>query len=340
MKKMNRIIVVSVILLCGMAQANAAITNVAVVGESTAAAPAIITPPSDLLNGCIDAGGQVGFDEAQGVLLGAPLYADDGVVIPAGTVVDSHMIFLNVPLSVGSAKQQAIWTFKKPIIAVMSDSGGLYEAASSALLGATATNYFTSPSPTTPGCTGAAPFNARGLEASTQYVHSACPNTNDCYTVSDNQIDLNMWVASAAGDWVRVITQGALEVTIAIKDEGEHKRKCIENHKREQIRVTIFGNANVEVKQIDIASLGIEDLSVRIRDNDGEHGKGHRKGHDKHKGNKSCKVKDTNHDGFYDMVCNFSGDASGISEGSTLLELTGQLKNGVPIEGSDTVCVR
>ncbi|MDD5058036.1 MAG: hypothetical protein PHQ60_09190 [Sideroxydans sp.] len=342
MKIMNRIIMVSAMLLGCVAQVQAAITNVTVVGTSTAAAPAIIAPPSDVLNDCATAGGQIGFDEAQGVLLNAPLYADDGVVISAGTVVDSHMIFLNVPVSIGTADQEAIWTFKKPVVAVMSDQGGLYEAASSALLGASATNYFVSPSPSTPGCTGAAPFRTRGLETSTQYAHTNCPFSNDCYTVSGNTIDVYMW-AGAAGDWIRVLTQGALKVSIEIKNEGEHKRKCIENHKHEQLHVTILGNANVDVKQIDIASLSLAGMSVQMHGDEGKQEKDRReegRGRDKDEGNKSCKVNDTNHDGFFDLVCKFNGDASGISEGSTLLDLSGQLKNGTPIEGSDTVCVR
>ncbi|MDD5058503.1 MAG: hypothetical protein PHQ60_11585 [Sideroxydans sp.] len=350
MKKTNRIIMVSAILLGCVAQVQAAITNVTVSANvltgipAAPAAPAIISAPSDVLDGCATAGGQVGFDEAQGVLLSAPLYADDGVVIPAGTVVDSHMIFLNLPVSISSAQQEAIWIFKKPIVAVMSDSGGIYEAASSSLLGAPSTNYLVSPSPSTPGCMNAAPFNARGLETSTQYLHRKCVSANpdDCYTVSGNSIDLLM-AASQPGDWIRVITQGALKVAIDIKNEGEHKRKCIENHKHEQLHVTILGNANVDVKQINTASLSLADMTVQVHGDEGKQGKDRReegRGRDKGESNKSCKVHDTNHDGFYDLVCEFRGDATGISEGSTLLELSGQLKNGVPIEGSDTVCVR
>jgi hypothetical protein len=140
---------------------------------------------------------QQGFTERQGVLLSLPLTVDNGV-IPAGTVVDSHMIFLNVPDgSPGTADFNRTWTFDGPVLGVMSDSEGALEVASSPLLGSNGTTY--------PG----APFPARGLD-----LGPGAPNrgaggvTSEGYTVSGNTIVVGMTVAQP-GDWIRVITLGA-----------------------------------------------------------------------------------------------------------------------------------
>jgi hypothetical protein len=127
----------------------------------------------------------VGFDEAQGVITPDAFTTDDGKVIPAGTLVDSHMIFFNrqlVAFDPISTHFEVVWTFKRPIIGVMSDVNGILEAASTAAIGAPGTNYRL---PATAGCipfgtVGAAPFAFRGLDttdAGPQYNHQPCPRT-------------------------------------------------------------------------------------------------------------------------------------------------------------------
>lgn len=123
---------------------------------------------------------QQAFNERQGVLLTSDLMVDGGV-ISAGTVVSSHMIFLNTPVGAGGALDFGVnWIFDGAILGVMSDSMGMLEAASSALLGALGTAYPSS-------------FPARGLEG------------NDSYSVAGNVITVNMQVTEP-GDWIRVIT--------------------------------------------------------------------------------------------------------------------------------------
>lgn len=123
---------------------------------------------------------QFGFDEQQNVLLGSALSINGGS-IAAGTVVSSHMIFLNTAGTVfGGAT--ARWVFDGVILGVMSDSGGTLEAASSALLGASGTFY--------PGA-----FAARGLEGGDSYSFAA----------GSNILSVTMQVTEP-GDWIRVIT--------------------------------------------------------------------------------------------------------------------------------------
>ena len=126
---------------------------------------------------------QQAFNERQGVTLAADL-AVDGGWIPSGTVVDSHMIFLNPAVGDRNAfDQNVLWTFSDVVLGVMSDRRGRLERASSAILGAPGTTY--------PGA-----FAYRGLER------------RDSYTVVGNTIRVSMLV-SQPGDWMRVITAPA-----------------------------------------------------------------------------------------------------------------------------------
>ena len=77
---------------------------------------------------------QQAFNEAQAVVLTSDL-AVDGGTIAKGTVVYSHMIFLNTPGSTTTRDLGVKWAFDRNIIGVMSDAGGTLEAASSSFLG-------------------------------------------------------------------------------------------------------------------------------------------------------------------------------------------------------------
>jgi hypothetical protein len=145
------------------------------------AGPDIIPPPPSVIDDPPGATNdhQQAFNERQGVLLLAPLAVDSGF-IAAGTLVNSHMIFLNTDGPVFASDIQD-WTFDGIILGVMSDQNGTLEAASTALLGALGTIY-------------PAAFPERGLEA------------NDSYLVAGNTITLSESVTEP-GDWIRVITQ-------------------------------------------------------------------------------------------------------------------------------------
>jgi hypothetical protein len=155
--------------------------------------PDIIAAPADVRddNPAAENTNMQAFNERQGVLLGSSLSVDGGT-IAAGTRVDSHMIFLNSP-GTQDIVSRATWTFGGTIIGIMSDSGGLLEAASTPLLGAIGTIY---PSA----------FGARGLEGNAGY---STTGNNDGYTVSGNSISVVMHVTEP-GDWIRVVTVSAV----------------------------------------------------------------------------------------------------------------------------------
>ena len=128
--------------------------------------------------------GQQAFNERQHVRLEQDLDLDPAgrgpEDVPAGTVVSSHMIFLNVPDGAYGTSELVTWTFGARVLGVMSDYFGQLEAASTELLGAPGTRY-------------QAPIPARGMEG------------EDDYAFKDNQIAVYMLVQQP-GDWIRVIT--------------------------------------------------------------------------------------------------------------------------------------
>lgn len=130
---------------------------------------------------------QQAFNEAQDVLLPGNIIVD-GAYIPKGTVVDSHMIFLNTPVGTGAIDEDVLWTFDGEILGVMSDFFGYLEVRTSWLLGAPGTIYPDQE------------FGARGLEP-----WPANRYAGDGYLVDGNTILVDMGV-SEPGDWIRVIT--------------------------------------------------------------------------------------------------------------------------------------
>lgn len=160
-------------------------------GLSSLGAPAVIltTPPSHLLDDVGTNHAMQGFDEAQGVKTTLAYSVDGGGVIPIGSVVNSHMIFLNSDGRVRVTHQDVTWTFDGEILGVMSDSAGFLEAFSSGELGNSETNY----TQTSDGSGEAAPYRLRGLESS------------DKYTIAGNLLTISMSVREP-GDWIRVIT--------------------------------------------------------------------------------------------------------------------------------------
>ena len=136
--------------IMGLAPLRADILAVTGPGSVPANQPPVIlsTPPKDVTNGCVTNQGQQGFNEKQQVTTNKAYSIDGGGTIPLGTkFVNSHMIFLNQPTTSGAALSHSgvVWTFDFPIIGVMSDANGTFEAASTADFGAAGTNYTSFP---------------------------------------------------------------------------------------------------------------------------------------------------------------------------------------------------
>lgn len=147
----------------------------------------IITAPADVTDDAATNNLQQGFNEIQNFTLLSDL-AVDGGFIAAGTLVNSHMIFLNTETN-AYAEDTQTWVFDGSILGVMSDRHGDLEASSSDDLGALGTVYPT------------LGFGARGLENDPL---DGLLN-DDWYSVSGDSIDVFMRVTEP-GDWIRVVT--------------------------------------------------------------------------------------------------------------------------------------
>ena len=116
-------------------------------------------------------------------------YLTDTGLIAAGTLVNSHMIFLNTPDTNITSHFDITWIFANPIIGVMPSEDGFMEILSTPELGNPLTNYPAGLPPNFPG---------RGLESG---------EFPDSYTILRNTITVNMTV-NEPGDWIRVVTAG------------------------------------------------------------------------------------------------------------------------------------
>jgi hypothetical protein len=181
--------------------AQAALMGVAGPLSSTGNAAAIIPAPANLLDDIVTNLGMQGFDEAQGVTTSVAHGIDGGGVIPMGTVVDSHMIFLNSSGSGNISHFGVVWTFSDTILGIMSNGTGTLEAASTFELGNPATNYTV----TFGGSGPAAPFTARGLEG-----NNGTGLGGDGYQLlSPTTLRVGMNVTEP-GDWIRVVTAASV----------------------------------------------------------------------------------------------------------------------------------
>lgn len=172
--------------------AQATLLSVSGPNSSDGIAASIISAPLDVRDDAAYNQAQQGFNEIQGYTLLSDLSVDGGN-IAAGTLVDSHMIFLNSgpgndPHHVWQFNVD--WMFDGEILGVMSNYNGSLEINSSDFLGAVGTIY--------PDMT----FGARGIETNPATCNM---NTNDCYIISGNTLSLSMNVTEP-GDWIRVIT--------------------------------------------------------------------------------------------------------------------------------------
>lgn len=188
---MRKLISGSVLALAVFACASAHGKIIDVMGPASSAGTLpskLMTPPSHVIDTMVTNTGIQGFDEKQGVTT-TIAHAIDGGTIAMGTVVDSHMLFLNSPGTSTIMHSGVTFTFDRNIIGVMSDIFGMMETMSTPELGL--------PPGTTvyPG----GPFQYRGLE----------PQFGDTYVVAGNKITLNINVTQP-GDWLRVVTAGEI----------------------------------------------------------------------------------------------------------------------------------
>ena len=196
--------IVATLSIFGVSTAQATLIGASGGVSSAGVGPSIIGAPVDATDDAAFNAGIQGFDEQQFFTLASDL-AIDGGLIGSGTVVNSHMLFLNsgpgnsrqlIEHGAGGNQSGVSFTFDGTILGVMSSSNGSLEI-SSQFLGAAGTLY------------PVANMSARGMEGNPL---DGLMN-DDWYGFSGDTIRLGMRVTEP-GDWIRVVTAAVPEPSI------------------------------------------------------------------------------------------------------------------------------
>jgi len=97
---------------------------------------------------------------------------------------------------------------------------------------------------------------------------------------------------------------------------------CLNIDGKGVIPVSINGAEDFDVRDIDISSLEFAGLDVGVKGND----------------EPQCSYGDWNGDGYTDIVCQFVDNPDNWSPDNGTATLAGELLDGTPIEGSDSIC--
>ena len=122
-------------------------------------------------------------------------------------------------------------------------------------------------------------------------------------------------------DWWSRLQKCAMGVVVDIKPGSDPN--CFNVNGHGVIPVAINGSQDFDVYEVDPASLRLAGLAVGVRGN----------------GNSQCGYGDLNVDGNVDIVCQFVDDPTVWIPGDGEAILTGNLSDGTPIEGSDSICI-
>lgn len=122
---------------------------------------------------------------------------------------------------------------------------------------------------------------------------------------------------------LNIYTDGDIyPVEIDIKPGSEPN--CFNNDGHGVIPVAILGSQDFDVTTIDAGSVMLEGLAVKAVG----------------KSNKLlAHYEDVNSDGYNDLVVQIEDDDLVFEEGETTATVTGNLNNGMPIQGFDTICI-
>jgi hypothetical protein len=121
--------------------------------------------------------------------------------------------------------------------------------------------------------------------------------------------------------WWGDLQQWRMDVEIDIKPGSS--KNCININDKGVIPVAINGTEIFDVHQVDIYSLKLALLEVRIKGNSLP----------------QCGYDDWNNDGQVDLICHFMDDSTVWDSVNGEAALTGYLLDGTPFKGSDTVCI-
>jgi len=140
-------------------------------------------------------------------------------------------------------------------------------------------------------------------------VVDGAPNATEVNWIQTGPFDANSPQFLYAISDVLTIPNAFVEIAIDIKPDSNPDCSGV-------IPIAILGSDSLDVTQIDPTTLSFEGSGVRERGN----------------GALSCRIEDTNSDGYADFICHYQGVTT---EGT----LNGELLDGTLIEGADVFCV-
>lgn len=112
-----------------------------------------------------------------------------------------------------------------------------------------------------------------------------------------------------------------IDIEIDIKPGSDPN--CFNNDGKGVIPVAILGSATFDVTQIDPTTITLDSQTIKSKGN----------------GDVQASIEDVNNDGFDDLVVKIIDSDGTYTEGTGTATLTGELFDGTPIEGSDSICL-
>lgn len=119
-----------------------------------------------------------------------------------------------------------------------------------------------------------------------------------------------------------VLSVEPVQVAIDIKPGSDPN--CFNNDGNGVIPVAVLGSADFDVTQIDASTVRLEGMAIKAVG----------------KSNKLlARIEDVNGDGIEDLIVQIADTKGVFSPDDTMATVTGNLLNGIPFEGSDTICI-
>jgi hypothetical protein len=131
---------------------------------------------------------------------------------------------------------------------------------------------------------------------------------------------------NAAPALVQQLTQSIApgSVTKITVDVQPGSTGCLNPTSNGVIPVAILGSASFQVKDVRLdETLQLGSLALRVRG-----------------GKPLCSVTQVNADGYDDLMCHFDNVSTNWTSGQTTATVSGKLYDGVPVQGSDAICVK
>lgn len=117
--------------------------------------------------------------------------------------------------------------------------------------------------------------------------------------------------------------KAVLIVTIDIKPGSDPN--CFNPNGHGVVPAAILGGPAFSVDDVDVSTLSLEGMTAKAA------AKG---------GGPLAHYEDVNGDGYVDLVVQFDESGFSLDEGAVSATLTGKLSSGLPISGSDSICIR